>query len=187
MIDQIFSRQVLDKVVCTVYQELISYGVWVEHVVDIFSEVDKRKTTLYFIGNGGSAAIAIHMTADYLKNACIRTWSMHDPAVLTCLGNDYGYEYIFSKQLEIVANPGDILVAISSSGNSPSIVNAVRTAREKSCAIITLSGFREDNAIRQMGDYNLYIPSMKYGIVESVHNAVLQQIVDLLKERKQKG
>lgn len=187
MIDSIFPCRLMNKAICTVNCEFTSYSGWVGHIVNVFSEIGKQRNTLYFVGNGGSAAIAIHMTADYLKNACIRTRSMHDPAVLTCLGNDYGYEYIFSKQLEIVADPGDVLVAISSSGNSSNIVNAVRMAKEKSCIVVTLSGFRKDNAIRQMGDYNLYVPSMKYGTVESIHNAVLQQIVDFLKEGRQDG
>ena len=163
-------------------QEKTAYPAWLERVVMLLVDA---KNLIYFIGNGGSAGIAMHMTTDFLKNGGLRTHSMHDPTTLTCLGNDYGYEHVFDKQIEIVASPGDVLVAISSSGNSPNVVNAVRAAKAKSCTVITLSGFREDNALRKLGDYNLYVPSMEYGIVESVHNAVLQQMVDVLKERKQ--
>ena len=110
---------------------------------------------------------------------------MHDPATLTCLGNDYGYEHVFSKQLEIVTESGDLLVAISSSGESENIINAVLIAHKTGCKILTLSGFQPDNRLRQLGDYNIYVPSMEYGIVESVHNIILQEAVDVLMEENE--
>lgn len=99
------------------------------------------------------------------------------------MGNDYGYEFIFSRPLELLIKENDLLVAISSSGNSMSIVNAVAVAKEKGAEVITLSGFKQDNKIRQMGDYNLHVGIEHYGIVESVHNLVLQQVVDVILER----
>ncbi len=153
-----------------------------ESIISCFRIVRDVGRLLFFIGNGGSAGIAMHMTADYLKNGRMRTVSMYNPATLTCLGNDFGYEFIFSKQLEFLAYPGDLLVAISSSGNSPNILRAIETAKEKGCQVITLTGFREDNKARQMGDFNIFVPSTEYGIVESVHNIILQQVVDILME-----
>lgn len=147
-------------------------------VLRLFNAVKNKPKSLFFIGNGGSAGIATHMTADFLKNGGIRTISMLQPATITCIGNDYGYEFIFSKQLEIMAEPGDLLVAISSSGNSPNIVNAAKTAREKGCQVMTFTGFKPDNKLRQLGDINVYVPSMSYGHVESIHNMILQQVVD---------
>ncbi len=157
-------------------------SVEMEALVVFFRAIRMTDGFLYFIGNGGSAGIAIHMTADFLKNGKMRTVSMYNPATLTCLGNDFGIEYIFSKQLELLARPRDLLVAISSSGNSPNILRAIETAKEKGCKVITLTGFREDNKARHMGDFNVYVPSMEYGIVESVHNIILQQVVDILME-----
>jgi len=154
-----------------------------QKVVECFLMVKKNNRNLYFIGNGGSAGIAIHMTADYLKNGGIKTHSMHEPATLTCLGNDFGYEYVFSKQLDIIAAKDDVLVAISSSGNSTNIINAVNVARAKGCIVITFSGFEKNNKLSQMGDYNIYVPSMRYGIVESIHNMILQQVVDEIVEK----
>lgn len=152
----------------------------VDSLIISITALYRNRRFLYFIGNGGSAGIAMHMTTDFLKNGRVKTHSLHDPTTITCLGNDYGYEYVFSKQLEIVAEPGDMLVAISSSGCSPNILNAVTTAREKGCKILTLSGFKSDNPLRLMGDINIYVPSEEYGIVESIHNMILQQIVDEL-------
>ena len=158
----------------------------IHDLVDCFLRERSARNTVSFIGNGGSAGIAVHMTADFLKNGKMRTHSMFDPATITCLANDYGYEHVFSKQLEIVANPGDLLVAISSSGNSPNIINAAETAKKMGYKVMTFTGFKPDNKLRQMGDINVYVPCMEYGIVESIHNMILQQIVDEIME-KDKG
>src|SRR6266851_510175 len=114
---------------------------------------------LMFVGNGGSAAIASHMAVDYGKNGGMRSLAFNDGAFLTCLGNDLGFENVFAKQMEMHANPGDLLIAISSSGQSANILNAVAVARERGCTVVTMSGFEPTNKLRQLGDYNLYIPS----------------------------
>lgn len=162
-------------------KEFKNYEEILNRLIKVFSDQSTnigKKT--FFIGNGGSAAISVHMTADFLKNGGLTTISMYDPAILTCLGNDYGYEYIFSKQIEIQAHQGDLLVAISSSGNSKNIIRAIDSAHEKGAHVLTLTGFEENNKAFQKGDYNFYVPSMEYGIVESVHNMILQQIVDYI-------
>ena len=123
------------------------------------------------------------MTADFMKNGGMRTYSLYDNSVTTCMGNDYGYEYIFSRPLEFLANEGDLLVAISSSGNSQNIINAIQVAQVKRLCILTFSGFQEDNLIRQTGIYNVHVPINHYGVVESIHNLILQQIVDTILER----
>lgn len=150
----------------------------VEYLAEFLRKARAAKKKVFFIGNGGSAGIAVHMTADFLKNGRMRTVDMYGAATITCLGNDYGYEYIFSKQLELLADEGDVLIAISSSGNSPNILLAADVMKKCGGTVVTLTGFREDNKLRQKGDYNLYVPSMEYGIVESIHNRILQQVVD---------
>lgn len=150
----------------------------VQLLTDCVLECKQKGRKMFLIGNGGSAGIAMHMTADFLKNGGVKTYDMFAPATITCLGNDFGYEYIFSKQLDMWAESDDLLVAISSSGNSANIVNAINSARKHKCKIITMSGFKQDNKINAMGDYNVYVPCMEYGIVESIHNMILQQIVD---------
>ncbi len=155
----------------------------IECMVQLFSTVKQAKKNVFFIGNGGSAAIAIHMTADFMKNGGMRTVSLYNNSVMTCMANDYGYENVFSSPLELLAREGDLLVAISSSGNSPNIVNAVNTAQKKGMQIITFSGFRRENRINSMGDYNVHVPVSHYGIVESIHNLILQQMVDTILER----
>ena len=163
------------------------YEAGVEMLLDVFFRHKAKQSMLFFIGNGGSSAIASHMTADFMKNGGMNTYSLYDNAVTTCMGNDYGYEYIFPKPMEFLVREGDLVVAISSSGNSPNIINGINTAREKKAEVITFTGFAEDNQARRLGDVNLYVPCGKYGVVESIHNLVLQQIVDMIMERDGAG
>ena len=99
------------------------------------------------------------------------------------MGNDYGYEYVFSKPLAFLGKRDDLLVAISSSGNSQNIVNAVEMAVSKELEVVTFTGFEANNRIKQLGNINVYVPSVRYGIVESIHNLMLQQIVDTIMDR----
>lgn len=92
---------------------------------------------------------------------------------MSCIGNDFGYAAVFQKPIEMFAEPGDILVAISSSGQSANIINGVAAARAKGCHIISLSGFLADNPLRQLGDFNFYVPSNRYGYVELAHSVLI--------------
>lgn len=159
------------------------YEIILEQLVNVFSYVKRNRGQVFFVGNGGSAAIASHMTADFMKNGGMKTYSLYDNSVTTCMANDYGYEHIFSRPLEFLVNEKDLLVAISSSGNSQNIINAIEIAKKRGCIVVTLTGFQLDNSIRKMGDYNLHVPVCHYGMVESIHNLILQQIVDVILER----
>ena len=134
---------------------------------------------LMFVGNGGSAAIAGHMAIDYSKNGGLRAMAFNDGAALTCLGNDLGYDQVFACQIEWHARPGDLLIAISSSGRSANILNAVAEARRRDCRILTLSGFGADNPLRRLGERNLYVASHEYGFVEISHLALCHSVLDL--------
>jgi D-sedoheptulose 7-phosphate isomerase len=140
--------------------------------------VHARGDKVMFIGNGGSSAIASHMSEDFSKAAGIRAMCFSDAATLTCLGNDYGYQHVYEKQIEWLGRKGDLLVAISSSGRSPNILKGVEAARAHQAEVLTLSGFEPDNPLRRMGDVNLYLPSKQYGFVEAGHLALLSAVVD---------
>ena len=109
----------------------------------------------------------------------MRATALNDSATLTCLSNDYGYEHVYAKQIEWHAASADLLVAISSSGQSANILNAVAAARDAGCRIITLSGFSPKNPLRELGDINLYIASSEYGFVELGHTVLLHGILDI--------
>lgn len=163
--------------------EITTYEMGMKALVDAVTEKKKSGNKMFFVGNGGSAAIASHMTADFMKNGEIKTQNFYDLSTVTCIGNDYGYENVFARPLQLYGEAKDMLVAISSSGNSKSIVNAVGVAREKGMEVITFSGFEKSNKIIGMGNYNVYVPISHYGVVESIHNMLLQQIVDEILDR----
>ncbi len=164
-------------------EKCADYDKGIRLLIDVFTKHKEKQAQLFFIGNGGSSAIASHMTADFMKNGGMNTYSLYDSAVTTCMGNDYGYEHIFSRPMEFLVREGDLIVVISSSGNSRNIINAIEVARLKGAAVVTFTGFKPDNKVKQMGNVNVYVPCEKYGIVESIHNLILQQIVDLIMER----
>jgi D-sedoheptulose 7-phosphate isomerase len=141
--------------------------------------IDGRKK-LIFIGNGGSASISSHQAVDFFNNLGIDARSFDSAPLLTCMANDFGYENVFAKPISVVAQEGDVLVAISSSGKSPNILKAVEAARKKGCRIITMSGFKSDNPLRKMGDINFYVPSNSYRYVEASHSLYWDFILELL-------
>jgi D-sedoheptulose 7-phosphate isomerase len=135
---------------------------------------------LIFVGNGGSAAIASHMATDYSKNGGVRALALNDASMLTCLGNDLGYDRVFAKQIELHARTGDLVIAISSSGRSTNILNAVDAAAAAGCAIATMSGFTADNPLRRRGEWNFYVASDRYGFVEIGHLTICHAVLDFL-------
>jgi D-sedoheptulose 7-phosphate isomerase len=135
---------------------------------------------LMFIGNGASAAISSHQSVDYWKTGGMRALAFNDPALLTCISNDFGYPFVFDKPIEMFADPGDVLVAISSSGRSENILRGARKAREKGCHVLTMSGFDPTNPLRQLGDLNFYVPSKSYGHVEITHLSLSHCLLDTI-------
>jgi len=150
----------------------------------IASRIKKRQSTCFFIGNGASASIASHFAADCLKNAHLRAQNFSDPALLTAIGNDLSADETFSLPLSRYGRRGDLLVTISSSGNSPNILRALATARIIGLKIVTLSAMSEQNRSRLLGDINLYIPSQRYGVAESAHALLLHCWLDLFLEKQ---
>ncbi|GHC06811.1 SIS domain-containing protein [Cerasicoccus arenae] len=133
----------------------------------------------YLVGNGASASFANHMALDWTKNGGVPSHAFSDSSLLTAMGNDLGYEEAFSAPLSWYAKSGDLLITISSSGNSPNIIRTIDTARKKGMGVITLSGLRPDNQSRQLGDLNLYTGAKTYGVVECAHQILLHAWLDL--------
>jgi D-sedoheptulose 7-phosphate isomerase len=150
-------------------------------MVALFRQLRERGGRLYVIGNGGSAGVASHAVTDFVNVGRLRATTLHDPSLITCMSNDYGYENAFARILSISASPEDVLVAISSSGQSKNICNAATTMRGLGGATITLSGFKRDNPLRALGDTNIWLDSTDYGMVEIGHQFVLHNIADRLR------
>jgi D-sedoheptulose 7-phosphate isomerase len=141
------------------------------------------------LGNGGSASTASHMATDLAKNTIgpnmrrFRVLSLNDnTAILTALANDLGYENVFSEQLKSLVRAGDVLLAISASGNSPNVVNAIAYARERSAQVAAILGFDGGRAAL-MADLAIVVPSDHYGIIEDVHLVINHIIVDYFKQK----
>src|ERR1700730_1817590 len=152
----------------------------VNHMIALARRTHAAGNKLIFVGNGGSAAIASHMATDYSKNGDIRSLALNDSSMLTCLGNDLGYDRIFAKQIELHARSGDLVIAISSSGRSANILNAVDAAGAAGCTIATMSGFTPDHPLRRKGEWNFYVASDRYGFVEIGHLTICHAVLDFL-------
>ena len=144
----------------------------------LLKQVTQVEGIVYFVGNGGSAAIASHFCADFLRTLGIAAATFSDSATLTCFGNDFGYENVYKMPLEQNLKSGDLLIAISSSGQSENILSAAKVTKEKSVTLFTLTGFNRDNPLSKMGDLNIWIDSHDYGLVETGHFFILHTIVD---------
>jgi D-sedoheptulose 7-phosphate isomerase len=149
-----------------------------ERWIAMTRETHDRDGHLFFIGNGGSAGMASHMATDACKNGYLRATAFNDIALVTATANDLAYDQIFSLPLERLARSGDMVISISSSGNSPNVVRALESASRLDLRIVTLSGMRADNRSRSLGDLNFYAPLQRYGWVESAHQIILHYWFD---------
>jgi D-sedoheptulose 7-phosphate isomerase len=147
---------------------------WVERTL----ELAQNRGCAFFAGNGASASMASHFSTDLAKNAGVRTMVFTDPALITCVGNDFCFDDIFAEPLSWHMRPGDLAVLVSSSGNSPNVVKAALRARELGGAVVTLSAMGPDNALRSLGDLNIYVPADSYSYAETSHAAILHHWVD---------
>lgn len=149
-------------------------------VINLILNVDKKGKKVIIAGNGGSAAIASHISVDLTKSAKIRSTNFNEADLITCFANDYGYERWLEEAIESFADRHDAVILISSSGQSKNIINAAKKAKKMGLGVVTLSGFDRNNPLRQIGDINFWVDSRVYNIVESVHNIWLSAIVDRL-------
>jgi D-sedoheptulose 7-phosphate isomerase len=140
----------------------------------------KKNNKIILAGNGASATISSHVATDFTKAARIRAVNFNEAGLLTCFANDYGYENWLTKALKFYSIPGDILILISSSGNSKNIINASKITKKLKLDLITLSGFSKKNSLRNKGVINFHVESNNYNVVESTHLIILLQIVENL-------
>jgi D-sedoheptulose 7-phosphate isomerase len=148
----------------------------IEDFINILLQTRKKKATVYFIGNGGSASTASHFVNDLsiglktLGNPFRAVSLCDNMSVITAIGNDFGYEYIFSKQLEVLLKKGDLVVAISASGNSKNIIQAINTAKDKLSQTVGISAFG-GGMLKTISDISVHVPTKEgeYGVAEDAH------------------
>ena len=151
-----------------------------EALADEIDKVRKTERKVIIVGNGGSAAIASHVSVDLTKTLGIRAINFNEADLLTCFSNDYGYEHWVTKALEFYGDKGDLAILISSSGSSPNIINGAKKARQIGLRIVTLSGFSKENVLCQLGDINLWANCRSYNLVEMTHLSWLLSVIDYI-------
>jgi phosphoheptose isomerase len=151
----------------------------IEDGIQLLEETASRGGMIYIAGNGGSAAISDHFCCDGAKATSVdhlpnfRVVSLPNATgLMTAIGNDYGYEYVFSTQLKLLGRKGDLLILISSSGNSPNILKAVEQAKTMGVKTLGMSGF-SGGKLRDLCDVSLHVPFSNYGIVEDAHQSLM--------------
>ena len=152
---------------------------WFDSVAKFLIEKSSTSKT-YFIGNGASAGMASHFASDFTKNGWVPSLTLHDSSLLTCFSNDYSYADAFERMLHRFFDPDDTLIAISSSGSSKNVLNAVSWVKSSYSAgsIVSFSGFHQDNELRKLSGHSCYVPSSHYGFVESAHAYLLHVLID---------
>ena len=159
-------------------------------LLDLLEAAYRECRSVFVIGNGGSAANASHFAQDLSKGALpsprskrFRVLSLTDnTAFMTAVSNDMGYEHVFDFQLRQFAEAGDVLVAISGSGNSPNILKAVEFAHEAGMQVVSVTGF-DGGRLRPLGDIQLHVPCDDMCQSEAVHAVLFHLVTDLLKAR----
>lgn len=145
---------------------------------DRLAELRRNGRNLFLVGNGGSAGIAGHAATDFFNVAKLKAATLHESSLLTCMANDFGYENAYARMLEQMVNPGDVVVTISSSGQSMNVRNAARQAAQNGGEVVTFSGFAPDNPLRSLGELNFWLDSCDYGLVENGHQFILHNVSD---------
>ena len=156
-------------------------------IKNLIIKAKKTNSRVLSFGNGGSAAIASHVSVDLTKNIKVKAMNFNEADLITCFSNDYGYEKWIEKAIEFYADKGDIVILISSSGKSLNMLRACKAARKKKILkIITFTGNKKNNPLSKQGDINLWVDSNIYNHIENIHQVWLLSICDLIKINKVK-
>lgn len=148
--------------------------------LEILKQLITSKRDILIIGNGGSNAIASHIAQDYTKVLRKKTLSFSDSSRLTCYMNDYGVDNAYSKFIEHFVEKNSLVILISSSGNSPNVINAAKYCDDNNIDFIILSGFSSDNKLNSYSAKSIldfWVNSNDYGIVEIIHEIILHSII----------
>jgi D-sedoheptulose 7-phosphate isomerase len=151
----------------------------------LVEETVRRGGTLFFCGNGGSAADAQHMATEYVvrymrnRRPYPAVALTTDTSLLTAAGNDLGFEQVFARQVEALAKPGDLLIIHSTSGSSPNVLRAAEAARERGIAVLAFSA-RDGGALRQLADHSVVIPTTRTDRAQELHLCIEHIICDVV-------
>ena len=154
-------------------------------VKDLIVSTSKKSGKTLIFGNGGSSAIASHVSVDLTKNARIRTVNFNEADLITCFSNDYGYDRWIEKTVDFYADKKDILILISSSGKSKNMINACKAAKKKKIKVISFTGHSKNNPLSKLSNINLWVNSKAYNYIENTHQIWLLGICDLITGKRE--
>ena len=155
-----------------------------EKFSNMILSIKKKKRKIIVIGNGGSASICSHFSVDLTKNAKVRCINFNEANLITCFSNDYGFENWIAKSIEYYAEKGDMLISISSSGESKNILNASKYFKSCFGQVVTFTGHQKNNNLKKIGNINFWLDSMSYNIIENIHQFWLLMCIDLIIGKK---
>ena len=151
----------------------------IEETVNLIKETVNKKSKIYIVGNGGSSSIASHVSVDFAKVAGVPSDTFNNANLITCFANDFEYENWVTESIKSYCDKNDLIILISSSGNSKNIVNAANYCKNNKINLITFSGFLSDNPLSKLGKVNFHIESNNYNYIEMSHHIILVSIVDI--------
>lgn len=165
-----------------IFNEVNSNKKNISKIIKLIKKIKKQKKRIFFIGNGASNTIGSHFALDFSKNLRISSINLESSALVTAISNDLGYEYVFAKYLETFEIKNDLLIAISSSGNSKNIYNAIKFFKTKG-QVISLTGINKKNKVSKINSkgLNIFVNLKGYNQVECAHNAILAFVCDSVK------
>jgi D-sedoheptulose 7-phosphate isomerase len=155
-----------------------------KNLYEITINIKKNNNKILIFGNGGSAAIASHFSVDMTKIGKIRTVNFNESDLLTCFSNDYGYENWVKKCIEFYSDDGDLIILISSSGESKNMINAAKFCNKKKLKLITFTGFKKSNKLKKYGNLNFWTKSSIYNHIENIHQYWLLLLTDIANLKK---
>lgn len=157
----------------------------IQRMASVMSDAIMSGGKIISCGNGGSHCDAMHfaeeLTGRYRENRrSLPAICISDASHITCVGNDYGFEFIFSRYIESLGNPGDVLLAISTSGNSPNVLNAAKAAREKGMKVASLTG-KDGGQLADLADINITVAHQGYADrIQEIHIKVIHILIQLI-------
>ena len=151
----------------------------IKKLYQLLLTIKKNKKKIIIVGNGGSAAIASHFSVDMTKNGGVRCINFNESDLLTCFANDYGYENWVKQALRFYCDTGDLVILISSSGNSKNMINAAKYLKKNKNKLITFTGFNGKNLLSKYGQISFNVNSKNYNLIENTHQYWLLTIVDI--------
>lgn len=176
-----YCKEVLSGVtdcICTFHGKQISQKESMDLFCDIVRNTKDKDGKLFFCGNGASCTISEHFSHDWFQNGKLNTYTCSETSHITAISNDLSYEDVFSYRIKRVMGPNDILITVSSSGNSPNIISAIKAAKNNGSFVVSLSGKSSDNLSIKNADLSIWVPLDTYGLVETAHALILHELLD---------